>query len=55
MRHCHFLKSTCDIGDPIKGPVCREGSGQGGGGESSKPITWMCGLGYQQPIQCAAC
>ena len=20
MRHCHFLKSTCDIGDPIKGP-----------------------------------
>ena len=20
MRHCYFLKSTCDIGTPIKGP-----------------------------------
>ena len=21
MRHCHFLKSTCDSGDPHQGPL----------------------------------
>ena len=21
MRYCHFFKSTCDIGTPVKGPM----------------------------------
>ena len=33
MQHCHFLKSTCDIGDPpIKGPRYGGERGLGGGG-----------------------
>ena len=40
MQHCHFLKSTCDIGDP---PSRAPGmaviqNGRGGGGEASEVL-----------------
>ena len=43
MRHCHFLNSTCDIGDPpSRAPVVVVGSrkGEGRGGVGCRVSLW---------------
>ena len=46
MQHCHFLKSTCDIGDPHQGPQCMIKHTQvgkvawGGGGVAGDFFYW---------------
>ena len=51
MRHCHFLKSTCDIGGPPSrtpisvGPYNRAGSGWRAAGRPEEGVSNGCAGG----------